>query len=378
MTAAREQDREIVNSANELINREIKKFNVSDAAIAELADRYLPMTIKDLNDKDGYQAIKAGRQVIKGLRVDVDKRRKELTADAVALQRGINKEAGRITDLLEPIETHLQGQEQIFDDEKERIRVEKEQARQRQFDIRLQTIMDLGFAFNGFDYKCAYSPVIFNNNVLTHLTVESFSKTVEELMPLYDKFQIAEAENIRLEQEQKAEAEKQRLYQTEQAEQRRKDTEAENARIAEENRVIAAENARLQDELIKQKLIANKAAEELIKSEAIKSNAILAKFCDDGANAQRANEERLLNESSGIRTEKFVVVKTPANDSNAIPALTPIQKDQERIKNYMLAIENSNMKNFDSAEGEQFYKYMKSRLNEFFQKIEKDLQYLGV
>jgi hypothetical protein len=370
MSAVRDEIYTVEHSAEELINREIKKFNITDNAIAELSEKYMALTVTDVNDKETYQAVKAARQIVKGYRIDVDKRRKELTADAVALQKGINKEAYRITDLLEPIETHLKNQEQIFDDEKEKIRVEKEQAKQREFDQRLFAITSLSFAFNGFDYKCAYSSVIFNNNILKNLPEESFKKAIDELTPLHEAFKIAEAEKIRLENEAKAEAEKQRMFQEAEAEQRRQDAIAENKRIAEENQKIAAENARLQNELIEQKKIANEAAAKIIEEKNAKMRKDLAEFANAGANAARANE------SSVERIEKFVV-KSPANDVPAKPDTTSFERDKLTIVNYMQAIQASSIKTFHSVKGEQFYQHMKSQLNALFQEFEKDLQNLG-
>ena len=63
--------------------------------------------------------------VVKNHRVAVEKKRKDLKADALEWGRKVDAEAKRITVLLEPIEVHLQTEEDKVTKEKERIRTQK-------------------------------------------------------------------------------------------------------------------------------------------------------------------------------------------------------------------------------------------------------------
>jgi seryl-tRNA synthetase len=112
------------------IENELKKFNVSDAAIADLSEKYMPLVVNGINDSEGLKAIIAARKIIRGYRIDVDKRRKDLNADALEYQRRINAEAKRITAMLEPIEGHLMAEENKISDEIEQIKRKKEEAEQ--------------------------------------------------------------------------------------------------------------------------------------------------------------------------------------------------------------------------------------------------------
>lgn len=101
---------------------QLARFSPTDGAIAELAQKYLPLSIADVNDRVGYVMVHRARMDIKNKRCAVENMRKELKADALDYGRNVDAEAKRITALLEPIETHLLEQEQTIDAEKERIK----------------------------------------------------------------------------------------------------------------------------------------------------------------------------------------------------------------------------------------------------------------
>ncbi len=147
------------------IENELKNFNVTDAAISELTSNYMPLVINGIDDKDGIKAIKEARSVVKRHRIDIDKRRKELNADALEYQRRINGEAKRITDLLEPIEAHLEAQEKKVDDELDRIKREKEEAEAARFKVRVTKLTGLKFMFDGVHYYSTYLDT-FNNEAM--------------------------------------------------------------------------------------------------------------------------------------------------------------------------------------------------------------------
>ena len=86
-------------------------FSPTEAAIASLAEQYLPLTIQDVADKEGYQRVRAARLDIKNKRCDVEKRRKELKEESLRYGRAVDARAKELTLLLEPIETHLAAEE---------------------------------------------------------------------------------------------------------------------------------------------------------------------------------------------------------------------------------------------------------------------------
>ncbi len=87
-----------------------------------MRDEYMPLAIRDVNDAAGFKAVHSARMVVKSHRVQVEKVRKELKADALEYGRRVDGEAKRIVAMLKPIEDHLAQQEDAHEAEKERIR----------------------------------------------------------------------------------------------------------------------------------------------------------------------------------------------------------------------------------------------------------------
>ena len=105
-----------------MITTALKEYSVTDAVIAKYKQEYMALTVKGIDDKNGYDICHTARMEIKGKRVEVEKTRKKLKEDSLEYGRAVDKEAKRITALLEPIEEHLTAQEKIIDDELERKR----------------------------------------------------------------------------------------------------------------------------------------------------------------------------------------------------------------------------------------------------------------
>lgn len=99
------------------------EFNITDAAIAELADKYSGMKA---DTPDNYKAISAAIRDVVSNRTAIEKRRKELKADALAWGKKVDTEAKRITAALTKIEEPLKATKKAVDDEKARIKAEEE------------------------------------------------------------------------------------------------------------------------------------------------------------------------------------------------------------------------------------------------------------
>jgi len=120
---------------------QIVKYDVTDVAIAEMSKRYMPLTVKDLDDKEGFEAVHDARMVVKGKRVEVEKARKAYKADALEYGRKVDAEAKRVFALLEPIETHLQTEEDKVTKEKERIKAEEERKEKEKIQGRVDALL---------------------------------------------------------------------------------------------------------------------------------------------------------------------------------------------------------------------------------------------
>lgn len=99
------------------------EYSVTDAALADLAARY--KDVPDATTKDGYDAIKIALKELTPLRTGVEKRRKELKADALAYGKKVDEEAKRITTSLLSIETPLKDAKNEVDEAKNRAEEER-------------------------------------------------------------------------------------------------------------------------------------------------------------------------------------------------------------------------------------------------------------
>ena len=100
-------------TTDEMISQALERYSLTDAAIASLSEACLIMVVDGEDDKAGHDIVRAARLSVKAQRVLVEKTRKDLKADALAYGKAVDGEAKRIRLLLEPIEAHLQEQEDI-------------------------------------------------------------------------------------------------------------------------------------------------------------------------------------------------------------------------------------------------------------------------
>lgn len=206
------------------IKTEIIEYSVTDAAIATMADVYLKLKIDGVDDRPGLVAVHDARMIVKGKRIEVEKKRVELKADALDWGRKVDAEAKRITGLLAPIEEHLETEEKRVTDDKARLKAEAE----RRDAERLQSRLDALAAYG------ATIPL----ELLRVLTEEGYQVELEKAAAVWEAEQarLAEIEAVRVAAE---EAERVRLAEEAVA---REAERAENARVA-------AELARQQEEI---------------------------------------------------------------------------------------------------------------------------------
>src|SRR3972149_743532 len=170
------------------IEQELKKFDIAEAVISQWSKDYMMLTVADLDDKEGYKAVKEARITVKGKRVEVEKKRKELKEDSLRFGKAVDTEAKRITGLLEPIELHLVKQEDDYDAEKERIKQEAIQKEQERIQARADKLHEHGGSVNIAS--------------LGALTDDEFNLLLETVKIEYDTEQARQAELDRIRQEE--------------------------------------------------------------------------------------------------------------------------------------------------------------------------------
>jgi hypothetical protein len=231
---------------------ELVKYSVTDEALAQYRKEFLPLTIKGLDDVEGYDAVRDARLFIKGERVNVEKKRVELKASALEYGRAVDAEAKRITVAIEEVENHLIAEQKRIDDEKARIKFEKEQ--REKLPERLAKLDELDATMSEEELLKMDGPTFVGVlNKFLSAKLEKQRLEQEER----DRQQRAEAERIEAEkkaiEQQKADAEREERHKVEVEEAKRK----------------AADDARLQAEIdAKRKEDERIAAEAAAKAEA--------------------------------------------------------------------------------------------------------------
>jgi len=227
---------------------QVIRYPIAEAVIAELAEEFLPLSVNGVDDKEGFDKVHDARMIVKGHRVDVEKTRKALKADALAWGKAVDGEAKRLTALLAPIEEHLTNQENIVLAEKERIQKEKAEAARRLLDERLAKLRAVDATVSVLK--------------LESMTDEEFddllqSATSEFEVKKAEAAKLAEAQRIEEERKQKELAAQQAGMAAKQAE-----IDAERERLAAVQREQAAAQKKIDEEH------ARLAAEDLKKRQA--------------------------------------------------------------------------------------------------------------
>ena len=288
-------------------SKELKRFSLADDAIARMAGEYMPLTIRDVTDTEGFKAVHEARMVVKNHRVEVEKTRKALKADALEYGRKVDAEAKRITALLEPIEEHLRWQEVDYEAAKEAIRnaarlkaEAEERAKREAEEARLRAEREAEEA-----------------KARAEREAEAERLRVER-MALEAERRVMEAERARVAAEQKAaqdkiDAENRRLAVIEAARLRK----IEDERIAKE----AAERARIATEQrIAREAAAKKAAEEAAEVARVKAEAL------------RPDREKLLTVASCVAGIDVPYVSSPEAVDAARKIEAVLRKAQAEIK----------------------------------------------
>jgi hypothetical protein len=259
-----------------------------EIALVELASKYKGLSIKGIDDKDGYKAVKEARLIMKKARTKIESVAKDLREDAVKFQKMVIERKDELIAIIQPVEDELHATEKRIDEEKEQIRI----AEQKQEDARIQSRIDQLAKFkHGIDlYDAKTMPEENFQALLGHAEAE-FNKEQERIAQEKAKAEeerLAELERLRLQREEldrqqaefnKREADLRALREKELAEQRqreadikaeqdRKDAElkAEREKLETEKRAIALEKLKTETAERERVVAVSNARREILKS----------------------------------------------------------------------------------------------------------------
>lgn len=274
-------------------------YNVTDTAIAELRTRFTGLTVASNKEREIVQ--KSITEVVK-LRTSIEKRRKELKADALEYGRKVDTEAKRVTALLEEIEAPLLQVRDAYDAEQEKIKAEKVRIEKERVDnilanidaikiLPLQMVGKTLFEINTFigDKEEEFSADNFNYQEFLGEAVAAKADALaklEEIANEREKFEV-----------QKAAEEKKRI----EAEEENKRLVAERAKLEEEQKAFAAkqaEAARVENE----RLTAERKARE--EEEHKKRQEELTRQAEENKRLAEIEEKRLEVERKELALER--------------------------------------------------------------------------
>lgn len=328
---------ELVLNVNEL-----KTFSPSDAAIAKMAEQYMVLRIDGIDDKKGFDIVHKARMDVKNHRVAVEKKRKELKADAWAYGKMVDSEAKRLTAMLEPIEEHLAAEEQAVLDEKARIQREKEEAAQRVLDERVAALQAVGVT-PSVGLVRAWSDEQYAEQLATATRIYEEEKAKAE----------AEAEERARKEAEEAEArrkEQERLA-AERAEVERQRAEMEAQRQKEEE-ARRAEREAMEAELRKQEALRmEREAEEQAKlrAEREKLEAERRKLEQEQREREAAERARLEMEER-LRREAEEKARREAEAEAERKRLEELAPDKEKLEALAKAVTNTAIPSFSPAQ----------------------------
>ena len=221
------------------------EFNIEEAAIAKMKDLYMALTVKGVDDEQGFKECDDARKIVKSHRVSVEKRRKELKSDALSYGRRVDKRAKELMSPLLTIEDHLKTECNIVLDEKKRIKEAEEKAFQEKIDNRMAELAKYG-------RHIAYQEVAIMDD-------DEWSECIFNIIQEYNAEQEKLAEQKRLEDERLAKEAEERKAEEKRLEQIRIEQERVAAEMEEElakkqaeieakERAIAEEKERIEAE----------------------------------------------------------------------------------------------------------------------------------
>ena len=329
--------------------QQVVKYDITSAAISKMNSIYMALNITDLEDKDEFKAVHDARMVVKGHRVSVEKRRKELKKGALEYGREVDNKAKGIFVLLEPIETHLQTEEDKVVEEQKRIEAEEDRKQREKISTR---IMDLG------RYR-----VILPHLEVSTMTDEEFDTALAEAKADWDA-----------EEKRQANAEAARRAEDAQLEKIRKDQEAEAARLAgiqaaqeAEQTAREAANKVREDEIAAKEKKVRDEQDRIAKVEADKKAAEEAKI------QAKIDARELLERQAKEKADKE---KRAAEEVARQEALKPDKKKLlEWLKTVSIAVINCPAKLKDEG---MFNKSLDliSELTELIRKLEEQIEAL--
>lgn len=197
-----EETKEVVLSLEQIKKSEISKFDLSKQVIAGYKKKYGKLTIASAEDRDGYKKVLEAWRFIRGKRLAVANKHKEIKATYLEISRAIDSTKNELTDLLDPIETHLKAEIDRIDGLKEEAKQKAEKEKQERLQGRVMELIAAGVKFDGSFYSIG-DTIALDVVTLAAIADEDYATLLDKVKAENQKIIDAAAEKLRLEEAEK-------------------------------------------------------------------------------------------------------------------------------------------------------------------------------
>lgn len=221
----------------------------------EWKEKAMSINITDENQVQEMQLARESRIALKNIRVEVEKKRKELKEESLRKGKAIDGMANVIKFLVKPIEEHLQKQEdfiKIRKEKKKQERLNKRIALLAPYNVDTEYVDIVNMDDNKFD-------IFLNNEKTRYDAAKKAERKAEEERIAREKAEAEERERIRIENEKLRKEAEEREKQLEKERKEREKIEAENQKKIEAEQ---AKRKKIEDELKAKKEAEERAAKE--------------------------------------------------------------------------------------------------------------------
>lgn len=220
----------IVLPIEEQISQELVKANVTEAVIGKLKEKYLPLKIAGIEDKETYLLVKEGRKECKSIRVMASKICKKGRENAVAIQKAWVGKEKDVTDRIAEVEDHLEKQEKDFEAQVAKEKEDRKRKQEEQLINRQQTLATMGVLYSEGNFTLG--EVSFDFSLVKESEEDIWQEIIlPKFKEEYEKVQAEYIESKRQEQEKAEELKRQQ----EELEQKKKELAEEAERLQQES-----------------------------------------------------------------------------------------------------------------------------------------------
>lgn len=229
----------------EQISQELVKANVTEAIIADLKERYLPLKINGIEDKETYLIVKEARKECKALRILAKKICEKGREEAVATQKAWISKQNDVTGRIGEVEDYLEKQENDYEAQVAKEKEERKRKQEEQYILRQQALTSMGALYS--DGSFSLGSVSFELSLIKESEVDIWEETIlPKFKEEHEKIKSEEIEKERIKAEQEAELKRQReenerkqkeLEERELAIKKAEESERQRKQIEDEQRV---------------------------------------------------------------------------------------------------------------------------------------------